>query len=92
MKEFSSFLNEYKAEISNWIEDPTVYAPPEIMERILLAIELTIELINSNQKVSKEDKQLFEGGTYLYKYFDGWGETYFDKYLYMVKYIKANHY
>ncbi|MFC7773763.1 hypothetical protein [Flavobacterium sp. GCM10027622] len=92
MTEILNFLNEYKNELTQWLEKPTVSAPPEVMEKIISTIELSLQLINTNRKVSAEEKQMIEGSSYLARYFDGWGQDYFDKYLEMVHYIKRYHY
>jgi hypothetical protein len=65
MKETINFLNEFKIELTQWLEKPTVSAPPEVMRKIISSVELSIELINTNGKVSLEEKQMFEGDSYL---------------------------
>jgi len=91
MEEVTDFLKTFKSEVEQWTEKPTVSAAPEVMYKILTAVEVTIELVNTNRKVFSNEKELFEGGPYLARYFDGWGETFFEKYLEMVKYVKSSH-
>ena len=92
MKEAISLLNKFKLDLEAWIENPTVSANPEVMKKILDAVELSIVLINTNGKVASDDRDMFEGSTYLARYFDGWGEPFFDQYIKMINYIKKNHY
>lgn len=92
MEEFEKFLIEYKAEVEFWLENPTVNAPLDIMRKVLAAIDLSLETIRENNKLAKEKKELFEGGIFLVKYFEGWGESYFYKYTKMATFIKRNHF
>ncbi|MBJ7427804.1 MAG: hypothetical protein JHD28_02435, partial [Bacteroidia bacterium] len=92
MEEFEKFLVEFKAEVVFWLENPTVNAPLDPMRKVLAAIDLSLEAIRTKNKIAKEKKELFEGGVFLVKYFEGWGENYFYKYSKMATFIKRNHY
>lgn len=86
------FLLMYKAQLDDFIGKPGVSAPIHVMKKIRSAVELAIELVNSGRKIEAHEKDLFEGGSYLARYFDGWGEMYFDNYLKMVHYVQKHHY
>jgi hypothetical protein len=92
MKNPNAFLDEFLIELTQWIDKPTVNALKDVMYKIRSAVELTIVLIKEKRKVSSDEKNLFEGGAYLARYFDGWGDEFFLKYIEMVNYVKQNHY
>lgn len=91
-KEILAFLEEYSKSLSEWINAPTVLASKEVMGKIQSSVELSITIVQSGRKVYSDEKDLFNGGVFLVRYFDGWGEEYLEKYLKMVNYIKENHY
>lgn len=88
----NAFLDKFLTELTQWINKPTVSAPMDVMPKIRSAVELTIVLVNEDRKVTPDEKNLFEGGAYLARFFDGWGDEYFLKYLKTVEYVKQEHY
>jgi len=92
MKEPLNFLTQYRAQLSDWIENPTTNAPHDAVFKLQAAVDLSIELIQSDRKVLESEKHFFEGGAYLLRFFEGWGDEYMDKYSKMVSYIKENHF
>jgi len=92
MKEPILFLNEYRDDLNKWITKPTVSAPSDVMIKIYSMVELTIELVQTGRKVKTSEKQLFEGGTFLARYFDGWGDMYYSKYNQVVEFVEKNYF
>ena len=85
-------LNKFKKDVEDWIESSAVTAPVETMQKILKAIEMSIDIIENDRKVLDSQKHFFEGGYYLVRYFEGWGEHFEKQYFAMVEYMKANYY
>lgn len=92
MNEIIDFLEVYENEVLNWVEKPKSSASVDIMKKILQAIRISINVVKNNGKISFEDRNFFQGGSFLAKYFDGWEEDFHDKYFLMVEYIKSYHY
>lgn len=92
MKEPLSFLTEFRTQLNDWIKNPTTNAPYDTMLKLQTAVNLSIELVQSDRKVLESEKHFFEGGVYLLRYFDGWGDEYLDKYNDMVRYVKGKHF
>jgi len=92
MKNPIHFLEDFRDQLTQWLEKPTVGAPADTMMRIRSAVEVSIELLKHDRKIMESEKHLFEGGIYLVHFFDGWGNAYLQQYLEMVEYIQQNHY
>lgn len=85
-------LQEFRQQLLEFIEKPSVILSDlSAIKRVLTATELAIELIQQDKKVSPNDRNLFEGSTFLIRYTDGWGAWIAEAYAKMATYIKRYH-
>ena len=82
------YLQDFITEINKWLEAPSISGPEEPMKNIKSVAELALEFLEKPRQLNQEEEHLLNGGVYLTRYFDGWGEEFLRKYFEIVSCIK----
>ncbi len=89
MEKIAEF-KRYHQELIDFLETPKVIGDLGFIEKMKAAVELAIELILNGELIEEQDKHYFEGGPFLVRAMDGWGDELLDGYFMTVSYIKKN--